>query len=88
MTTHQTWLSSSAIPHPHVDALADLGGVIFAGGSFDTLTQGGTSYSRSDIVSFDANTGAVSDLFNPIFGGGQIWALATDSINQFRLCRR
>lgn len=71
-------VATTAVPHPHVDAVAALGPVMFAGGNFDSITQGGTTYPRIDLVSFDASTGAVSSTFNPTLAGGQVWAIATD----------
>jgi len=73
-------VSTTAVPKPHVDAIANLGDdadTTFAGGLFDTVSQGTRSYPRSNLVSFDGATGAVSTTFDTAIGG-QVWALATD----------
>ena len=58
-----------------VDAIAVSGNTAFAGGRFTTLTQGGTTYNRTNLVAFDATTGAVSPtIYNP---AGRVWAAAS-----------
>ncbi len=62
-------------PKPIVDAIAVAGGTTFAGGRFTQLTQGGTTYQRTNLVAFDAATGAVSPtVYNP---AGRVWAAAS-----------
>jgi hypothetical protein len=72
-------VATVTVPSPHVDAIATLGATTFAGGSFDTITQGGRSYPRSHLVAFNRTTGAVSTTFSPQIAGGQVWAVATDA---------
>ncbi len=75
-------VATTAVPRPHVDAIAELRAgtatTMFAGGDFDTIAQSANTYSRVDLVAFDAATGAVSTRFNPSIVGTQVWALATD----------
>ena len=72
-------VSTSTVAYPHVDAIATLGATAFAGGLFDTVSQGSEFYPRSHVVAFDEATGAVSTTFNPQIAGGQVWAIATDA---------
>ena len=83
VTTASSELTPRLVPTdtvrgPHVDALAGLGGTMFAGGSFDRVEQAGVESSRSHVMAFDRVTGELSTTFAPVLGGGQVWALATD----------
>ncbi|MDQ1657836.1 MAG: hypothetical protein QOD41_2919 [Cryptosporangiaceae bacterium] len=58
-------------------AIAQVGNTVIAGGDF-TQTQssdGATTYPTSEIVAFDATTGAVSTTFLPALAGGRVNAL-------------
>src|SRR5262245_997737 len=49
-----------------VDALAQLGSTLYAGGNFRLVQSGATTYNRTNLVSFNATTGAVTS-FAPTF---------------------
>ncbi len=55
---------SSAGPKPHVDAIAQSGGTLYAGGLFDTVADskqnGSGEFARSNLMAFDADTRAVT----------------------------
>ncbi len=72
-------VSTLTVPFPHVDAIATLGATTLAGGLFDSISQDGQFYPRSNVVAFNATTGAVSTTFRPQIAGGQVWAVATDA---------
>jgi hypothetical protein len=70
------------IPRPHIDAIEESGGAIFAAGLFDKVARasGAPALARQNFVSFDAETGAFlndtrSGYSDPVFDG-QVWALA------------
>lgn len=65
-----------------VKAIIQVGSTIVLGGKFTTVTNanGSQSYTRSNIVAFDATTGAVSTTFKPTFGGA-VEALAAGDNN-------
>jgi hypothetical protein len=73
---------SSAVPQPHVDAIAINGDTVYAAGRFDTVKHGNTTHTgMRNIVAFDRVNGQVKTAFQPQFpddATGQIWALATD----------
>lgn len=69
---------SEAIPQPHVDALAEGGSWIAAGGSFERVERGGATYPRSNIVVFDRNSGLIEEDFAPEISGGDVLSLAAD----------
>ncbi len=71
-------VSDSSVSRPHVDALAAIGDVTYAGGSFARVEQGGTGAQRANLMAFDRETGELSDQFAPAITGGQVWALAAD----------
>jgi len=59
---------------PITDAIAVAGDTVVAAGRFTRVTQGGQDYNRTNLVLFDANTGAVSPAApNP---NGRVWAAA------------
>src|ERR1700750_2975708 len=56
--------ASPNVAHPHVDAIANGAGVTVAAGLFDTVTQGGRTYTGlTNIVAFDSATGPVETRF-------------------------
>ncbi len=63
------------VTNGRVLAVAQVGNTIVLGGTFTGVQKGGTTYTRSRIVAFDATTGAVSTTFNPTFSN-KINALA------------
>jgi hypothetical protein len=69
---------TTAVPQPHVDALADVGSTMFAGGRFDNVTQGGKTYPRANLMAFDKTSGKLSSTFDAAIAGGQVWAMAAD----------
>ena len=71
-------VATSAVPQPHVDALVGLGETMFAGGSFDTVSQDGYPLGRTNLMALDRSTGRLSATFTPRIAGGQVWALAAD----------
>ncbi|HEX6151331.1 MAG TPA: delta-60 repeat domain-containing protein, partial [Nocardioides sp.] len=60
-------------PKPIVDAIAVSGSTVAAGGRFTRVTQGGTTYNRTNLVLFDANTGSVRPALD---ANNRIWAAA------------
>ncbi len=48
-----------------VFAVAQVGDMIVLGGTFSTVTQGGTTYTRNRLLAFNATTGEVSTTFVP-----------------------
>ncbi len=72
-------VSTTAVPRPHVDAISVAGPRTYAGGLFESVSQGASSsYRRTNIVAFDTVSGAVSTTFNPVFDD-QIWAIEATS---------
>jgi hypothetical protein len=59
---------------PIVDAIAVSGNAVAAGGRFTTLTQGGTTYSRQNLVLFDADDGDVRAALDT---NNRVWAAAS-----------
>jgi hypothetical protein len=56
--------------------MAEVNGTLYAGGSFSSVTPAaGGSVGRSNIVAFDAATGALSTTFAPSIDG-EVWAIA------------
>ena len=64
----------SGQPKPIVDAIAVSGNTVAAGGRFTTLTQGGTTYSRQNLVLFDADDGGVRAALDT---NNRVWAAAS-----------
>ena len=56
-------VSTPTVLKPHVDAIATMGATTFAGGLFDTISQGGQTYQRGNVVAFDTASNAVSEIF-------------------------
>ncbi len=71
-------VSDSSVSRPHVDALAAIGDVTYAGGSFARVEQGDAGAQRANLMAFDRETGELSDQFAPAITGGQVWALTAD----------
>jgi hypothetical protein len=61
-----------------VDALAQLGNTLYAGGNFRLVQSGGTTFNRTNLVSFSATTGTVTG-FAPTFDDKVFALLATGS---------
>lgn len=61
-----------------VDALAQRGSTLYAGGNFRLVQSGGTTYNRVNLMSFNASTGAMTT-FAPTFDGKVFALLATDT---------
>jgi hypothetical protein len=59
-----------------VDALAQLGTTLYAGGNFRLVQRAGTTYNRTHLMSFNATTGAMNS-FAPTFDGKVFALLAT-----------
>ncbi len=70
---------TTAVPHPRVDAYGMIGDQMFAGGEFDSVAQGPSTFQRVDLLSFSGLDGTVSTSFHPIITGVQVWAIATDA---------
>jgi Domain of unknown function (DUF5122) beta-propeller len=76
-------VATTTVSQPHVDAIAQVGNTIFAGGRFEQVLPAGSSTPvlRQNFVTFDALTGQLrsaqgSGYVEPNFNG-QIWAIAT-----------
>jgi hypothetical protein len=65
---------SGPVDRPRADALAQRGDTVYVGGWFERVSHGGSTYNRTNIVAFDADTGAVRS-FAPALDG-RVWALA------------
>ena len=57
------------VQNGRVLTFAQVGTTMVAGGNFSSVKQGPTTSARSNIVAFDATTGAVVGAFNPQFNG-------------------
>jgi hypothetical protein len=67
--------------------MAEVNGVLYAGGSFSTVTAAaGTTpagtFSRSHIVAFNAANGNISTVFAPTFNG-DVWAIVSDGVSLY-----
>ena len=62
---------------PIVDAIAQSGDTVFAGGRFARLTQGGQTFDRTNLAAFSATTGAMADFDTELNPNGRVWALAS-----------
>ncbi|QZY29303.1 hypothetical protein [Nocardioides coralli] len=60
---------------PIVDAIAVSGDTVFAGGRFTRVSHGTDTYDRTNVVMFDADTGAVSPA--NLDANNRVWAMAT-----------
>jgi len=72
-------VADTTVARPHVDAFAQSSGTMYAGGVFNTVTDASRSqtYLRTNLVSFDAVTGALTS-FAPAIDG-RVHALAATS---------
>jgi len=68
--------SDSTVSHPDVYVLRPSGAMMYAGGTFHTVADAArtTTFTRSNIMGFDASTGAVSTSFAPTVNGA-VWAI-------------
>ena len=57
------------VQNGRVLTFAQVGTTMVAGGNFSTIKQGPTTSSRTNIVAFNATTGAVNNAFNPQLNG-------------------
>lgn len=62
-------VATTAVSRPHVDAITSDPTTTYAGGLFDQITRGATSYDRSNLVAFDPTSGVVDTGFNPSLDG-------------------
>jgi len=65
-----------------VRKFVQLGGMMYAGGTFSSVSTApgvspGGTFSRSNVVAFNATTGVISTTFAPTING-EVWALVTD----------
>ena len=67
--------SDAAVGKPAVHALEQLGGTVYAGGKFRSVSDSSrtTTYVRHNLMSFSATTGALTS-FTPEFNG-TVWAI-------------
>ncbi len=74
----------TTIPKPAVYSLAQLGGTMFAGGTFHAIQNPPrtVTYTRFDLFSFSASTGALSQTFGPK-PNGPVWALAASGTSLY-----
>lgn len=70
-------VTTPAEPRPRVNAFAEVGSTMVAGGSFRAVQRGRT-IKRTNLVAFNRVTGRVTRSFAPTVTGGLIWALASD----------
>src|SRR5215204_1047352 len=70
-------IDGGGVSHTSVDAVAQLGDNLYAGGNFRLVERNGTTFTRTNLVSFSATTGAVSNSFAPTFDGKVFALLAT-----------
>jgi hypothetical protein len=66
-------MDGGGVDHTSVDALAQLGSTLYAGGNFRLVQSAGTTFNRSHLMSFNATTGAMSS-FAPTLDG-KVFAL-------------
>ena len=61
---------TSTVDRPRVDAIAQLGSTMYAGGVFTQVKEaGGATFNRKNMMAFDAATGAISQSFaTPVSG--------------------
>ncbi len=65
-------------PKPRVDAMAQLGSTLYAGGLFtDVKAIDGSTYARKNMMAFNAATGSVSTAFKPTVDGNVFAVEAT-----------
>lgn len=71
-------VSDAQVVQPTVHAITRIGDTMYAGGDFTTVSSPdrNTEYARTNLMAFDASTGAVRDLSIDL--DGIVWGLATD----------
>lgn len=62
-------------PKPIVDAMAVSGDTVFAGGRFTQIEHAGQVYNRTNVVMFNADTGAISPV--NLDANNRVWAMTT-----------
>jgi hypothetical protein len=73
-------VATGGIDQPRTDALTQLGDTVYAGGWFERVSQGGSTYTRENVVAFDAESGAVRSFAPNVDGRVGALAAAGDSI--------
>ncbi|HET7327542.1 MAG TPA: hypothetical protein VFJ14_09685 [Nocardioidaceae bacterium] len=69
-------VDDDVVAHTSVDALTQLGSTIYAGGRFHSVERAGATYTRNNLMSFDASTGKMTS-FAPNLDGKVFALLAT-----------
>lgn len=69
-------VDDGVVSHTSVDALAQLGNTLYAGGLFHSVQSGGSTFTRTNLMSFSATTGAMTS-FAPNFDDKVFALLAT-----------
>lgn len=64
-----------------VNKLHQVGNTMYAGGNFRTITHGGKTVNRTNLVAFDATNGTVSS-FAPVFDA-QIWSITSSGTSLY-----
>jgi hypothetical protein len=67
-------------PHEQINVLQQCGGTVYAGGTFSTITQNGTTYTRNNLFSFSATAPYTVSSWNPDLNGN-VQALAFNGTN-------
>jgi len=74
--------NDAAVSNAAVHALGQLGGTMYAGGAFRSVTDAqAIPYTRSNIMAFDATTGTMKP-FSPAFDG-TVWAIESSGSSLF-----
>lgn len=76
-------VDSTGVPNAAVYAFNQIGGTMYAGGTFDTVQQTttGSGIARQSLFAFDATTGSISSFAPQI--DGPVWALASDGTSLY-----
>jgi hypothetical protein len=69
-------VEGGGVSQTSVDAVAQFGNTLYAGGNFRTVQSGGSTLTRSNLMSFNATTGVMNS-FAPTFDGKVFALLAT-----------
>jgi hypothetical protein len=78
-------VDGGGVDHTAVYAFRQVGGKMYAGGGFAQVTRGGTTaplIARSNIVAFDATTGAIDTGFAPTLNG-PVWAIESSGTSLY-----
>jgi len=75
--------SDALVARPEVYTMAQAGDTMVAGGKFQTVESAdrATTYARSNLFTFSATTGELTDLAPDV--DGSVWALATDGTSVY-----